>query len=254
MSSDEIARIPLIGVTPFESFDSPLDRRSEVYRHQARLHPVAPQPPPQPLVTIPNVLTFLRLILVPVLIIVWYSRLEHAALASALVFVTASLTDWLDGYLARKLHVATVFGAFLDPVADKIMVSTALILLTTSPPLPLTQYAIVSPVIIIICREITMSALREWAAAAGGSAHKAVKVNSLGKWKTALQMTSMSIMLFCRDPVFVPSIFTGVNLLVKEVVLGSWILLWLSALLALWSLGTYMSNVWTHFVYPTKQH
>jgi len=200
-------------------------------------------------------MTFIRLVLVPVIIVLWYSESQMAPFWSAILFVTASLTDWLDGDLARRLEIATAFGAFLDPVADKIMVSTVLLLLTTRPPEPIKQEQIALPVIIIICREVTMSALREWAAAAGGSAHKAVKVNSLGKWKTALQMTSMSFLLFCRDSQHMPAFFEGLGCTVAAVAWSSWWLLWGAAVLAMWSLSAYFANVWTHFVYPiAKTH
>lgn len=251
---EEIKTIPLLGVTSYESFDSPIDRRSDVYRKKAReiskVHP-----PPQPLLTIPNILTFFRLVLVPILYVLWFTSFKYTPAICAWVFIAASVTDWLDGYLARRLKVATVFGAFLDPVADKLMVSTALILLTISPPHPLSQQQLSIPVILMICREITMSALREWAASAGGSVHKAVKVNSLGKWKTALQMVSMSILLLLRQPssdVFWVNFSKYIpgDVVSKDLVIVFFILLWVSAVLAVWSLAIYMSNVWTHFVNP----
>lgn len=252
--ADEIPRVPLFRVSGQESLESPIDRRSEAYRHQAQLAAVQ-QRKAQTILTLPNVLTFVRLILVPVVIWCWTLKHELAPLLSATVFLAASITDWLDGYLARKMKLATVFGAFLDPVADKIMVSTTLILLTTSPPSPLTQDMILPPIILIICREITMSALREWAAAAGGAAHKAVKVNSLGKWKTALQMVSMCFLLLGRQSF---SAYYALGMDAREgVVVLVWLafwLLWFAAALAIWSLAIYFSNVWTHFIYPSVKH
>lgn len=250
-----VTRIPLIGVNPEEeSLLSPYDRRSEVYRHLAYEH--AKEHPPlvkQPLWTVPNALTFLRLVLVPVLMVVWYTGSPQAPLLAAALFVVASLTDWLDGWIARQFEIATTFGAFLDPVADKVMVTTVLVLLSTEPPAPISQAQMAVPVILICCREVTMSALREWAASASSSAHKAVKVNSLGKWKTALQMTSMSVLLFCKDE-------TGgmegwlqglpVSITMLQLSYWSWWLLWVAAALALWSLSIYFANIWAHFVAP----
>ncbi|KAF8068386.1 PGPS1 [Scenedesmus sp. PABB004] len=249
-------KIPLLGVNKDEeSFDSPFDRRSEVYRTLAYEHRGAARPARgQPICTAPNLLTFLRLVLVPVVGVAWFSPAPRAPLLAAALFVVASLTDWLDGYIARKFEIVTTFGAFLDPVADKIMVTTVLVLLSTGPPEPISQGAMVVPVIIICCREVTMSALREWAASAGGAAHKAVKVNSLGKWKTALQMTSMSLLLFCKDRTpFTARLLAGARLGVAQVSHASWLLLWAAAALAAWSLAIYFANVWTHFVAPPPE-
>mmetsp|Transcript_13841 Transcript_13841/g.24245 ORF Transcript_13841/g.24245 Transcript_13841/m.24245 type:complete len:140 (+) Transcript_13841:1-420(+) len=139
------------------------------------------------------------------------------------------------------------------------MVCTALILLTISPPQPITSRSMTLPVCLMISREITMSALREWAAAAGGAAHKAVKVNSYGKWKTALQMVSMSALLVLRQPhadlLRLPFVedFMNTNRMLTLTLTAFWAM-WLATALALWSLYIYMSSVWTHFIYPTKAH
>ncbi|KAG1656175.1 hypothetical protein FOA52_008714 [Chlamydomonas sp. UWO 241] len=192
----------------------------------------------------------------------WEREAEWAATHCAVTFIAAALTDWLDGYLARKLKCASVFGAFLDPVADKVMVTVTLILLTVSPPTPITDKIMVLPVAMMICREITMSALREWAAAAGGAAHKAVKVNSLGKWKTAFQMVSMSLLLLLRQPLsswvqllsaYVPGTYTSAAAVHTNLVWVSYVMLWAATGMAVWSLSTYMSNVWTHFIYPEQK-
>eukprot|EP00775_Hariotina_reticulata_P008210 gene8210-8401_t len=255
-SLPHIGSIPLLGVLPNEeSFDSPYDRRSEVYRHlvyeHMKEHPEIAKP--QSICNVPNLLTFLRLVLVPVVMLLWYASSPAAPLLAAVLFVTASVTDWLDGYIARKWEIVTAFGAFLDPVADKIMVTSVLVLMSMDPPEAISRAQMSVPVILICCREVTMSALREWAAAAGGAAHKAVKVNSLGKWKTALQMTSMSVLLFCKDVTGrVEAIFTGMSLSVHQVAYVSWLLLWVAALLAVWSLSIYFANVWTHFVAPPQ--
>lgn len=256
MADDEIRQIPLFAPAPAqESLVSPLDRRSEVYRHAVQQTiPPSKRPARQPIMTIPNILTFIRLLLVPVLLFLWEWEWVWSPVTCAIVFIAASLTDWLDGYLARKLKLVTVFGAFLDPVADKIMVSTSLVLLVVNPPSPVGPKWMILPVTIMICREITMSALREWAAAAGGAAHKAVKVNSLGKWKTALQMVAISVLLMARQPfesyaAFIPPGLPGA-VAVQRLVWSAYAGLWAASVLALWSLGTYMSNAWTHFIYP----
>jgi len=254
---EEIPRIPLLLPQPnMESIISPLDRRSEAYRHAAAEVATKHPPPPalrrQPIMTLPNVLTFIRLIMVPVMLALWEVPWRYSPVVCAIMFIGASLTDWLDGYLARRLKITTVFGAFLDPVADKIMVCTALILLTTSPPPPIPTRIMVLPVAIMVCREITMSSLREWAAAAGGSAQKAVKVNSLGKWKTALQMVAMSVLLVVRQPAadmgyLLPPFLVGTRQF-DLLAMGAYVCLWAATVLAMWSLAIYMSNVWVHFV------
>ena len=128
------------------------------------------------------------------------------------------------------------------------MVSTALVLLATQPPPPLTVVWMTVPVALIIAREITMSSLREWAAASGGDAHKAVKVSSLGKWKTALQMTAMSLLLVLRNDHLVGDSDAVVAWL-HGATLACYALLVGSTVLALWSLARYMENVWQFFVY-----
>ena len=173
------------------------------------------------------------------------------------------MTDWLDGYLARRLALTSAFGAFLDPVADKIMVCTALVLMAATPPEPLGSAELSLPVVVIVCREITMSALREWAAASdtggkgggggGGGARSAVKVNSLGKWKTALQMVAMVALLALRHAASPGG--WGQRLGVPTRVVhgstrGALALLWAGALLAVVSLYYYMSSVWRFFLYP----
>jgi CDP-diacylglycerol--glycerol-3-phosphate 3-phosphatidyltransferase len=158
---------------------------------------------------------------------------------------------------APQLQITSAFGAFLDPVADKIMVTTALVLMAAAPPAPLTTLDLAIPVALIICREITMSSLREWAAASGGGAHKAVKVNSLGKWKTALQMVAMSAMLVLRRAEgwlpLRPRTPAGRAALARTLSTGMWAslaLLWAGAFLAVLSLYYYMANVWHYFLYP----
>ncbi|THG13354.1 hypothetical protein TEA_027504 [Camellia sinensis var. sinensis] len=123
--------------------------------------------------------------------------------ATTSIFIAAAITDWLDGYIARKMRLGSAFGAFLDPVADKLMVAATLVLLCTRPfEVPMfgqVPWLLTVPAIAIIGREITMSAVREWAASQNGKLSEAVAVNNLGKWKTATQMTALTILLATRD-------------------------------------------------------
>ncbi len=174
---------------------------------------------------IPNLLTWLRIILIPVFVAVFY--LPDQTLSPQLknliatgVFLLAALTDWLDGYLARKLNQTSAFGAFLDPVADKLMVAAALIILVKLG----RADAIIS--FIIIGREITISALREWMAKVGAS--KNIAVSMLGKIKTVLQMLAVLLLLY-HD-----------NLLGLDCQTVGAVLLYLAALLTLWSMGYYL--------------
>lgn len=150
---------------------------------------------------LPNLLTWLRILLIPVVLGVfylpagWLSPMEANLIATAL-FIVAAVTDWLDGYLARKLNQASAFGAFLDPVADKLMVAAALIVLVD---LDRTHSVIA---LIIIGREIAISALREWMAKAGKSG--SVAVSFIGKLKTAFQMISISLLLYWEPLLGIP--------------------------------------------------
>jgi len=174
---------------------------------------------------LPNLLTWLRILFIPLMAGVfylpdgWVTPFEANLLASSF-FGVAALTDWLDGWLARKLGQTSAFGAFLDPVADKLMVAAALIVLI--------DLDRVAPLIglIIIGREITISALREWMAKAGKSA--SVAVSFVGKLKTTAQMVSIVLLLYF-NPV--------INLPIAEI--GTW-LIWVAALLTLGSMAYYL--------------
>src|SRR5215218_6070631 len=146
---------------------------------------------------LPNLLTWLRIVLIPLFVGIFYFEKSWVSepnqnLVATIIFTAAAITDWLDGYLARKLNQTSAFGAFLDPVADKLMVAAALIVLVE-----LTRvHAIVA--LIIIGREITISALREWMAQIGE--RRSVAVSMLGKVKTASQMIAIPLLLY-DDPV-----------------------------------------------------
>ena len=178
---------------------------------------------------LPILLTWLRIVAIPLLIAVYYLPADWATsyerdLVATLLFCAAALTDWADGYLARKLNQTSAFGAFLDPVADKLMVAAALIVLVQLG----RADAIVA--MIIIGREITISALREWMAKIGAS--KSVAVSMLGKIKTSAQMLALPMLLY-----YAP--LAGFDM----GVIGNW-LIWIAALLTLWSMGYYLRMAW----------
>lgn len=138
------------------------------------------------MINIPNCVTFFRLLLIPVFIILFYVKAEGPHLWAAGVFAFAAGTDWLDGFLARTLKQTTPFGAFLDPVADKVMVAAALIMIVENFNTPL----VTIPALIMISREIIISALREWMAEIGQRSQ--VAVSWIGKWKTTVQMVALT--------------------------------------------------------------
>ncbi len=178
---------------------------------------------------LPILLTWLRIVAIPLLIAVYFLPADWMSpgerdLTATLLFVGAALTDWADGYLARKLDQTSAFGAFLDPVADKLMVAAALIVLVQ---LGRTDAVVAS---IIIGREITISALREWMASIG--ARKSVAVSMIGKIKTTAQMIAIPLLLYHAP-------LAGLD--TREV--GGW-LIWIAALLTLWSMGYYLRRAW----------
>ena len=176
---------------------------------------------------IPNLLTVLRVLLIPIFILLFYVPYHWSYIAASSVFAVAAATDWLDGYLARRWQQSTPFGAVLDPVADKLMVAVALVLLVQVH----ANLWLTLPAAVIIGREIVVSALREWMAEMGARAH--VAVSNLGKWKTAAQMLALVILLG-NPPVW-----------------GFWVglgyaLLLVAAGLTLWSMVHYLRAAWPH--------
>lgn len=165
---------------------------------------------------IANLLTLLRIALIPVLVGVFYSGIKYNNNIAAFIFIAAALTDWLDGYLARKYNMESSFGAFLDPVADKLMVSTVLILLVQATPEP--WLAAIGAV--IIGREISISALREWMAEIGKRAR--VKVALTGKIKTISQMVALAMLLYKDDLMMIPIRAIGEICLVIAAILTLW--------------------------------
>ena len=179
---------------------------------------------------IPILLTWLRVALIPLVVGVfylppdWLTEYERG-LSATIIFVVAALTDWFDGYLARRWNETSSFGAFLDPVADKLMVAGALLLLVE---LGRTTAVIA---FIIIGREIAISALREWMAQIGAS--KSVTVSSLGKVKTIAQMIAIPMLLY-KAPLFgfIDTLYLGT------------LLLYVAAALTLWSMVYYLRRAW----------
>ena len=181
----------------------------------------------------PNILTLLRIVLIPVFIATYYLPVAWGPLLTTALFVAAALTDWLDGYLARRLNQTSAFGAFLDPVADKLMVASALVLLVADPEIRVRVwderlFAVV--VIIIISREITVSALREWMAELGKRA--SVAVSFIGKFKTGSQMLAIPFLLYQQPLMGLPVFQIGE------------FLLYLAAALTLWSMLAYLKAAW----------
>lgn len=166
---------------------------------------------------LPNILTLTRVLCIPLLVAVFYFAGSFAGLAAAVIFVLAAITDWLDGWLARLLKQESEFGAFLDPVADKLIVATALVLLVDHyDSIWLTLSAIV-----IIGREILVSALREWMARRGQS--QSVAVTLMGKLKTTLQMIAITLLLWRMGEPFSDQLLQlGLGSLAVAVVLTLW--------------------------------
>lgn len=180
--------------------------------------------------TLSNQLTISRVLLIPLLALVFYLPGEAGHFGAALLFSLASLTDWLDGYLARRRDEVTAFGRFLDPVADKLLVATALVLLVEAGRTPALLAAI------IIGREIVISALREWLAQVSSIVH----VSLLGKWKTAVQMIAIICLLLHED-------ILGMNMHLIGLVM-----LWLAALLTLWSAYEYLRDAWSELIHAAN--
>lgn len=168
---------------------------------------------------IPNLLTFLRILLIPVMVVLFFMPHFWALSASAAVFAAASMTDWLDGYLARKLQQESPLGAFLDPVADKLIVIVALLLLVFK----MDNVWVLALSGVIICREVVVSALREWMASLGKRA--TVKVSILGKVKTFLQMFAITFLIWAGQPLGVDVAQLGLYLLGASAVMALWSML-----------------------------
>jgi len=176
---------------------------------------------------LPNALTWLRILMIPAIVVLFYA-LPHpwADPAACAAFALAGITDTLDGYYARKLGQTSRLGAFLDPVADKLIVAAALILIVSRDP----RWYLVIAAIVIIGREIAVSALREWMAEIG--ARGKIKVSVLGKYKTIMQIVGLSFLLFRQTVFRIPVYKLGIFLTAVAVVL------------TLWSMVAYLRLAW----------
>lgn len=172
--------------------------------------------------SIPNILTLIRIILIPVFVVIFYLPINGAHIIVAAIFAIACITDWWDGYLARRLKQTTKLGAFLDPVADKLIVAVALIMIVDVPYL----HYLTLPAMVIVGREIVVSALREWMAGIGQRAH--VTVMTIAKWKTLSQMLAIVCLL-----AYTPRI----NAII---VIVGYIALYIATILTLWTMCMYL--------------
>lgn len=183
--------------------------------------------------TIPTMLTLARIVMIPVLVAAFYLPFKWTSVVAMLVFALAAFTDWLDGWIARRYHQFSAFGAFLDPVADKLMVSTALFLIVQAHPTPWMAFWAA----VIVGREIAVSALREWMAELGQRAK--VKVQAVGKFKTVVQMVAIGCLLYSPSKNPPEWLWLG-----REVFLiGDWLLA-VAAILTLWSGFAYLRAAW----------
>jgi CDP-diacylglycerol--glycerol-3-phosphate 3-phosphatidyltransferase len=192
------------------------------------------------MINLPNILTLARIFVIPFFVLVFYLPVAWGHAVAAIIFTLACFTDWLDGYLARSLSLSTKLGAFLDPVADKIIVCIALVMIIGEPQfqfislrttvftIPIAVLTI--PAAIIVSREIIVSALREWMAELGK--RTSVAVSWLGKVKTTIQMIALIVLLYCNSstPPFV--------------VIAGYILLYIAAVLTIWSMALYLKAAW----------
>jgi len=193
-----------------------------------------------PILNLPNILTLIRVAAIPVLVAVFYLPFGWSDLLAAALFLAAGLTDWLDGYLARRLGQTSPFGAFLDPVADKLIVAVALVMLVQTH----ANVWFAVPAMVIVSREITVSALREWMAELGERAK--VAVSSIGKIKTVTQMVAITLLLALKPEhsadnltiVMTPGLWLGYGCL------------YLATALTLWSMFSYLRAAIPQFTNP----
>ena len=181
--------------------------------------------------TTPNLLTLFRMALIPVVVVLYFMPIAGVYVTA--VFLLAGLTDWLDGYLARRLEQTSQFGEFLDPVADKLVVAAVLVLLVSDGDVlarVVSQKLFIVAVVVIIGREIAVSALREWVAQSGARAGMAV--STLGKVKTAVQIIAIALLLYSQDLVGFPTLLVGE------------LMLYVASALTIWSMVGYLKSAW----------
>ena len=177
-------------------------------------------------VTLPTAITLFRIALIPIFVLVFYLPFAWANVVATVIFAVASFSDWVDGYLARSMQLESSFGAFLDPVADKLMVVVVIVLLVEANP----SIYVALPSIVIVAREISISALREWMAQLGAST--TVKVSFIGKTKTVAQMIALGFMIFSEPLMGIPIFQIGLGIY------------YLAALLTLASMVIYLRAAW----------
>src|SRR6202050_2706650 len=180
----------------------------------------------QPYWNLPNALTWLRILMIPAILVLYYLPFWWADPAACAAFALAGITDTLDGYYARKLGQTSRLGAFLDPVADKLIVAAALVLIVSGD----SRWFVVIVAVVIIGREIAVSALREWMAEIG--ARGRIKVSILAKYKTIMQIVGLSFMLFREDLLGLPMYKLGL------------LMTGIAAVLTLWSMVQYLRLAW----------
>ena len=181
--------------------------------------------------TTPNLLTLFRMALIPVVVVLYFMPIAGVYVTA--VFLLAGLTDWLDGYLARRLEQTSQFGEFLDPVADKLVVAAVLVLLVSDGDVlarVVSQKLFIVAVVVIIGREIAVSALREWVAQSGARA--GVAVSTLGKVKTTVQIIAIALLLYSQDLVGFPTLLVGE------------LMLYVASALTIWSMVGYLKSAW----------
>jgi CDP-diacylglycerol--glycerol-3-phosphate 3-phosphatidyltransferase len=184
--------------------------------------------------SIPNLLTFFRIAAIPIIVAVQLSNIKYGNWINVIVFTLAGISDALDGYLARKWNQTSKLGAFLDPVADKLLVVAMLVLIVTDPAVRggvQSSWFFILAVLIIISREIIVSALREWMAELGKRANVAVSV--VGKYKTGMQMTAIGCLLFKYSLFGIPVLVIGE------------LLLYIAGILTIWSMAIYLSAAYS---------
>jgi len=189
--------------------------------------------------TVPNLLTALRIVLIPVIVGLFYLPYGWGDIVAGLLFAVAGITDTLDGYVARRMGQVSHLGAFLDPVADKLIVATALVLIVSKHH----EWYVTLTAAVIIGREIAISALREWMAEIG--ARRKVAVSALGKFKTIAQIVGLSMMLFSEDLFGLPIYWMGLALTI------------IAAVLTLWSMSVYLKAAWPELTskgHPDRAH
>ena len=181
--------------------------------------------------TTPNLLTLFRMALIPVVVVLYFMPIAGVYVTA--VFLLAGLTDWLDGYLARRLEQTSQFGEFLDPVADKLVVAAVLVLLVSDGDVlarVVSQKLFIVAVVVIIGREIAVSALREWVAQSG--ARPGIAVSTLGKVKTTTQIIAIALLLYSQDLVGFPTLLVGESML------------YVASALTIWSMVGYLKAAW----------